>query len=74
MRDIRWLTDREDPRTVLTVCVGILVFLAVFARPMVDNGMPALWVVLVLAGAVVQLGWAVLRYWRWRADRKHDLS
>ena len=73
MRDVRWLTDREDPRTVLTACVGILVFLAVFAKPMVDKGIPALWVALALAVAVVQLVWALRRYRRSRADRKHDL-
>ena len=44
MRDVRWLTDREDPRTVLAVCVAILVFIAVFAEPMVDGGTPALWI------------------------------
>ena len=74
MRDVRWLTDRDDPRTVLAVCVGILAFIAVFAKPMLENGTPALWVLLVLAGAIGQLVWALLRYRRWRADRNDDLS
>jgi hypothetical protein len=34
MRDVRWLTDREDPRTVLTVCLAILGLVALFAKPM----------------------------------------
>jgi protein-S-isoprenylcysteine O-methyltransferase Ste14 len=74
MRDVRWLTDREDPRTVLAVCVAILVFIAVFAEPMVDGGTPALWIVLVLAVALGQVAWATLRYRRWRGDREHDPS
>lgn len=74
MRDVRWLTDREDPRTFLAGCVGLFVFLAVFSKSMVNGGVPAWWVVLVLAVDLGQVVWATVRYRRWRADRKHNPS
>lgn len=69
MRDMRWLTDTEDPRTVLTACLGILVLNALLAKPMVDQGAPALWIVSVLGVAVAQFVWALIRSQRWRANR-----
>jgi membrane protein YdbS with pleckstrin-like domain len=74
MRDVRWLTDRDDPRTVLAVCAGILVFFAVFAKTWLNHGAPVLWVVVLLAVAVGQVVWAIIRYRRWRTDRERDPS
>jgi protein-S-isoprenylcysteine O-methyltransferase Ste14 len=74
MRDVRWLTDREDPRTVLTVCLAILGLVALFAKPMRDQGTPAPWIVSVFGVALVQFVWAFVRYRRWRADRERDPS
>lgn len=72
MRDMRWLADREDPRTFLAACVGVLGLIGVFAKPMMDRGVPELWVLPILAVALIQVVWAVLRYRRWRADRDKD--
>lgn len=59
MRDVRWLTDREDPRTVLTVCLAILGLVVLFAKPMLDQGTPAPWIVSVFGVALVQFVWAL---------------
>ena len=74
MRDMRWLTDREDPRTVLMVCLAILVLATLFAKPMLDQGTPAPWIGSVIGVSILQFLWSFVRYRRWRGDRKRDRS
>ena len=62
----RWLLDREDPRTVLAVCIFILAFGVAMAAPLLQSGIPPAFLVIWYLVSVAQLIWAALRYRRWR--------
>lgn len=62
----RWLLDREDPRTVLAVCILILVFGVAMAAPMLHSGIPRAFLVIWYMVSVAQVIWAALRYRQWR--------
>jgi hypothetical protein len=67
-----WITDREDPRTVLVVCVIVLaVGLVAVPTMMREGGITAWFSAVWLVLATVQVIWATARLHRWRTrDRE----
>ena len=68
----RRLTDRDDPRTALTLSVVILASGVVFA--LLGTGIPRVFLVVWLVVAAAQTVHALVRVHRSRREHVHDLA